>query len=116
MHVALDLRHMKVPPVKRAASEVKMQVGVVLSIHWDSPVNAGHRGLPELVRFDRTGDMLTDGARHHHGLGRAEAIGDIDLLREEVGAKAVRAHLRSEEHTSELQSLRHLVCRLLLEK
>src|SRR5262245_62372118 len=27
-----------------------------------------------------------------------------------------RHHLRSEEHTSELQSLRHLVCRLLLEK
>src|ERR1035441_1879411 len=26
------------------------------------------------------------------------------------------ASLRSEEHTSELQSLRHLVCRLLLEK
>src|ERR1039458_2371724 len=26
------------------------------------------------------------------------------------------AELRSEEHTSELQSLRHLVCRLLLEK
>src|SRR5437899_9438478 len=25
-------------------------------------------------------------------------------------------YLRSEEHTSELQSLRHLVCRLLLEK
>src|SRR5947199_7900730 len=27
-----------------------------------------------------------------------------------------RATARSEEHTSELQSLRHLVCRLLLEK
>src|SRR5947199_7925030 len=27
-----------------------------------------------------------------------------------------RSTLRSEEHTSELQSLRHLVCRLLLEK
>src|SRR5262245_39759403 len=27
-----------------------------------------------------------------------------------------RSHARSEEHTSELQSLRHLVCRLLLEK
>src|SRR5258705_6240547 len=27
-----------------------------------------------------------------------------------------RGFLRSEEHTSELQSLRHLVCRLLLEK
>src|SRR5205814_6031804 len=29
---------------------------------------------------------------------------------------APRAAARSEEHTSELQSLRHLVCRLLLEK
>src|SRR5258705_3778616 len=27
-----------------------------------------------------------------------------------------RRHTRSEKHTSELQSLRHLVCRLLLEK
>src|SRR5471030_3367302 len=29
---------------------------------------------------------------------------------------AIPTHVRSEEHTSELQSLRHLVCRLLLEK
>src|SRR5437899_4684742 len=29
---------------------------------------------------------------------------------------SVDADARSEEHTSELQSLRHLVCRLLLEK
>src|SRR5437899_9582000 len=34
-----------------------------------------------------------------------------------AGAPAAgRARCRSEEHTSELQSLRHLVCRLLLEK
>src|SRR5262245_63074790 len=31
-------------------------------------------------------------------------------------ALALAATSRSEEHTSELQSLRHLVCRLLLEK
>src|SRR5947199_6203997 len=31
-------------------------------------------------------------------------------------ARPARLGLRSEEHTSELQSLRHLVCRLLLEK
>src|SRR5947199_2202313 len=31
-------------------------------------------------------------------------------------APAARRPHRSEEHTSELQSLRHLVCRLLLEK
>src|SRR5205823_12998329 len=31
-------------------------------------------------------------------------------------ARAIRAQQRSEEHTSELQSLAYLVCRLLLEK
>src|SRR5262245_62721747 len=33
-----------------------------------------------------------------------------------VGRLSAGATPRSEEHTSELQSLRHLVCRLLLEK
>src|ERR1039458_10548113 len=32
------------------------------------------------------------------------------------GDDRAQMHWRSEEHTSELQSLRHLVCRLLLEK
>src|SRR5205814_4545374 len=35
---------------------------------------------------------------------------------ERIGRRAVTEMGRSEEHTSELQSLRHLVCRLLLEK
>src|SRR2546425_7968183 len=33
-----------------------------------------------------------------------------------VNALVASTHLRSEEHTSELQSLAYLVCRLLLEK
>src|SRR5258705_3234856 len=41
-----------------------------------------------------------------------------DRLRRDEGnaCPCGRAFPRSEEHTSELQSLRHLVCRLLLEK
>src|SRR2546429_3008579 len=35
---------------------------------------------------------------------------------EQYDTPAYRAHCRSEEHTSELQSRLHLVCRLLLEK
>src|SRR5262245_66162293 len=38
------------------------------------------------------------------------------LLARAAGFVSVGPELRSEEHTSELQSLRHLVCRLLLEK
>src|SRR5258705_5840920 len=46
---------------------------------------------------------------HAHDLpGRLDDLGKLLLL--------VPATIRSEEHTSELQSLRHLVCRLLLEK
>src|SRR5258705_8535810 len=47
---------------------------------------------------------------HQHEI----AIGELEVF----GPKRVviRKRVRSEEHTSELQSLRHLVCRLLLEK
>src|SRR5262245_64492149 len=38
------------------------------------------------------------------------------LIRREVVRLVTPGTVRSEEHTSELQSLRHLVCRLLLEK
>src|SRR5258705_6203410 len=50
------------------------------------------------------------------GLHLPDHAGYRDLLAPDgAGAASTRAS-RSEEHTSELQSLRHLVCRLLLEK
>src|SRR3712207_7232774 len=66
---------------------------------------------------DRLGDV--DGVGVQRGGGGLElglavadgaaggAGGEVDVLREQV---------RSEEHTSELQSRQYLVCRLLLEK
>src|SRR2546429_1764474 len=42
------------------------------------------------------------------------AIGAADVG--QLGAPRYLDHIRSEEHTSELQSRLHLVCRLLLEK
>src|SRR5260370_9320252 len=43
-------------------------------------------------------------------------IGDGVFQRDTASAHAHGTELRSEEHTSELQSHLHLVCRLLLEK
>src|SRR5258705_6069091 len=43
------------------------------------------------------------------------SINTVTKLLENAGEACITFH-RSEEHTSELQSLRHLVCRLLLEK
>src|SRR5687768_18343284 len=45
---------------------------------------------------------------YENGKNRYEAIADVD--------EAIDFIRRSEEHTSELQSRLHLVCRLLLEK
>src|SRR2546425_4085389 len=50
---------------------------------------------------------------HHTGLDlRRHVERQVDVLRPHARGEAVR----SEEHTSELQSLAYLVCRLLLEK
>src|SRR5262245_44169422 len=57
------------------------------------------------------------------GIGKEEVIPSSEILRVTYADLPAKASLdigklqaRSEEHTSELQSLRHLVCRLLLEK
>src|SRR3989441_4325915 len=47
---------------------------------------------------------------------RMELENEYTSLIEAFAAAALAALLRSEEHTSELQSLAYLVCRLLLEK
>src|SRR5690554_7447727 len=55
-------------------------------------------------------ELLRLHERLQHGRVRA-----FDPSRRLVGER-FEPHLRSEEHTSELQSRPHLVCRLLLEK
>src|SRR5258705_5730448 len=50
------------------------------------------------------------------GLHGEHPPGPRDGPRAGGGRSRRRKSFRSEEHTSELQSLRHLVCRLLLEK
>src|SRR2546427_5631299 len=49
-------------------------------------------------------------------LALREQLAHLRAREEDVVVAAVRAGLRSEEHTSELQSQSNLVCRLLLEK
>src|SRR5438093_7876594 len=61
----------------------------------------------------RRSSDLGDGSLGHHR-GRPGAPVDEGDLSEEVAGK--QSERRSEEHTSELQSLTNLVCRLLLEK
>src|SRR3712207_8519407 len=48
--------------------------------------------------------------------GRGRGDGELGERAIGIAPDPVGAHLRSEEHTSELQSRQYLVCRLMLEK
>src|SRR3712207_8724371 len=54
-------------------------------------------------------------AEQGHGRGLQQLTEAVDGLGQAVGV-LLYARVRSEEHTSELQSRQYLVCRLLLEK
>src|SRR2546425_9715524 len=79
-------------------------------LHAALPTAAGEPGARELGRRDAA-QRLGDPGREpvHHRLSRLRC----HVPRGEPGAAGGE---RSEEHTSELQSLAYLVCRLLLEK
>src|SRR5690625_1949347 len=78
-----------------------------------------NKGKPkQIALYENYGDMLNDSNID------AVVIAVISGLHAEIAKKAlnhgkhiiIEKPLRSEEHTSELQSRGHLVCRLLLEK
>src|SRR5262245_63144883 len=83
-----------------------------LSLHDALPIfGCGHfQGHRHVVRSTKAAVAGADPQRH-----RRARIGclPLDADRDPFGNVGQQ---RSEEHTSELQSLRHLVCRLLLEK
>src|SRR5947199_2763001 len=80
--------------------------------------HCGHR--PQLHSFPtrRSSDLVITGP----GQGHAGGLAGFEMPAQTVAVPAgsppgsIWRTARSEEHTSELQSLRHLVCRLLLEK
>src|SRR5262245_65089423 len=77
-----------------------------LSLHDALPISSGG-GAPEVYAL---------GLRNPWGFSQDEVTGELWVG--DVGQNNWEEidKVRSEEHTSELQSLRHLVCRLLLEK
>src|SRR2546422_3620937 len=72
---------------------------------------SGRRPLPT----ERVREGLALGGKELGAVGQQPAD-DASVLFRQVGVNEDLCEKRSEEHTSELQSRLHLVCRLLLEK
>src|SRR2546422_6451394 len=70
--------------------------------------------FPYTTLFRSRGDDVAP--KVHRRLQPRGAAVEVRQLRNRGGEAGHRCALRSEEHTSELQSRLHLVCRLLLEK
>src|SRR5205823_10084304 len=82
-----------------------------LSLHDALPICERVLQLRRLPSADRGGDRLTRGVTAEHAQRALTEVGQVAMEQDEAPVAG-----RSEEHTSELQSLAYLVCRLLLEK
>src|SRR5947199_462816 len=83
--------------------EVEQQKGLIVVDFWATWCGPCHMVAPILEQL----------AGEYQGKLKVVKL-DVDANQQTAMRFNVRS--RSEEHTSELQSLRHLVCRLLLEK
>src|SRR5689334_24858822 len=85
-----------------------------LSLHDALPISGrvGWVGSDEHQIGRGSLNRTQDGREVGRGLRIGLVVDDLEAVTLDHGARA----LRSEEHTSELQSQFHLVCRLLLEK
>src|SRR5437899_289433 len=137
------LRELQLWPIEvRAWQEDEDPSKVAAKWFAERGIRTGRVGIEETTRFTfydalrraapalelASGDPITIGCRarksgHELELMRLACEATCEVyralfasLREGMSQRDIGALVRSEEHTSELQSLRHLVCRLLLEK
>src|SRR3989454_9363120 len=80
------------------------------------PYTTLFRSLAALTGAGADLAVLSEGKSLAAELEQAWGPGAVDIVLDPVGSATLGPNLRSEEHTSELQSPCNLVCRLLLEK
>src|SRR5690625_1991483 len=103
------------PPVMRATTMRPLQnSGMVGGCPWSMIYNIKYRPLKAFLLATETGSFTQ--AAELLGVTQPSFSALIRDLEQTLGLKLFERTTRSEEHTSELQSRGHLVCRLLLEK
>src|SRR5437899_5784660 len=114
MNTGRQLYHWHTGTMTRRASGLDAREPTpIVEIH---PADAKDIGVREgeLVRLTSRRNSMVSAARITERVARGQVF--VPFHFREAAANLLTNPVRSEEHTSELQSLRHLVCRLLLEK
>src|SRR5690554_7627253 len=97
------------------ANSLRLAIGDKLTVLLPEASVTPAGVLPRLKRFTVKG-IFSVGAELDGNYALIHMDDAARLMRTGGKAEGVRLLVRSEEHTSELQSRPHLVCRLLLEK
>src|SRR5437899_6071661 len=108
------VEHYKVMPVRWERDVLTIALSNLHRYTWALEDIGLHLGC-EVQAVLASRDQVNEAIRKYYGVG-ADTIERILAQKQGAEEPAVGLEERSEEHTSELQSLRHLVCRLLLEK
>src|SRR5262245_59251001 len=97
---------------------VAQQAAQALAIERLEPLGLSPRAWGVLSTLAESGPLTQIELATTMAIDRTAMVYLLDDLEQRALVERVRSpqDRRSEEHTSELQSLRHLVCRLLLEK
>src|SRR5690606_41694444 len=87
-----------------------------LSLHDALPISGTWIRRKDLQRLKASSSIVVATRTWARSRVSKNACRPLSIVGKETVCRGSRAFLRSEEHTSELQSREHLVCRLLLEK
>src|SRR5206468_11637699 len=98
----------------RSAFNPALDIDGVLLTMYDDRTNLGQQVARDVREFFKD-KVYTTVIPRNVRLGEAPSHG-IPAVLYDVKSRGAEAYVRSEEHTSELQSRSDLVCRLLLEK
>src|SRR5437016_6791143 len=100
---------MKRAKIQMLALAILLYSGAALAQHGHG---AGGMGAGGAMGHGNSMGHDMSASNHGHGDGKGSGIHGTTMS----GPLKINPTIRSEEHTSELQSLTNLVCRLLLEK
>src|SRR2546429_1008139 len=96
--------------LEQKLEEAKSKRDLLLARHRRS-LSLGKSAHAQTMLGDDSKSATFDRLKQRVAHSEAVATAEVELLTDDVGDRLTR----SEEHTSELQSRLHLVCRLLLE-
>src|SRR6185436_18932301 len=88
-----DLRDIEFPPMKGAAGELEMKIGVRFAFERNDAIDTSSYRTAELIGFNNTSDVWANGARNHLTVGDTVTVSEVHFFRVEIGPQGICAQM-----------------------